>query len=531
MRTNDSGNNETIDNTLHLFIESIAGYHWWKDLEGRYLGCNNAVAKLLGLKSPEEVIGKTDLELPWSNNAKTIIKNDQKVIDTGSVISGEEVIKAKHDEDFTFFVVKMPLKNKKGEIIGTIGSSIDITQRKKMEEELKQAKIAAEAASRAKSLFIANMSHDIRTPLSGIVSMSKFLEDVATTDDEKKFACWVNESGIQLLNLLNDILDLISLDNVDENALREETFDLRRFTEELVKLERPTTSIKHLDLLYEIEKQVPPYVVTDRIKLHRVLLNLIGNSIKFTETGYIKIKINFLNQDDQTVKLKFSIEDTGVGIPKEAQSKVFDRFFKVKASYQDAHKGHGLGLNIAQTYVNLLGGQLALTSTEGKGTTFYFSLSLKLGKANDMTTHTKLDSSHVSSKQPQIVPHVLIIEDNEIAKFVAQRIAQEAGCKTEVVENAEEALDHLKTKSFDLILTDLGLPGLSGSELTQTIRKTEQATNSSPTLIIGLSAQADKKVRQACITAGMDDMITKPLDANKMETILERLNKKIKPKH
>lgn len=515
------------------YYESILalmpGHVYWLDRNNVFLGCNDNQAKNAGLKSRFEIIGKTNYDMPWKSQADELNRINNLVMETGSPQAQEEFAVMQSGPGY-YYSQKVPLRNKQNQIMGLLGISLDITELKNTQVALKKAKEQAQAASQAKTQFIANVSHDIRTPLSGIVGMSKFLEDAAKTEEERRFAHWVNESGVQLLNLLNDILDVISLENVDETKVNLETFDLRHFVQELVELERPTTTMKRLALSHDIDPAIPLYVVTDRIKLHRILLNLLGNAIKFTEKGGIYIRVHCLKKLARTLSVKFSIEDTGIGIPKEAQDKVFDRFYKVEASYQAHHNGHGLGLSIAQTYVELLGGVLELKSEEGKGTTFYFSLPLQLGRAEDAKTHAHYETLPIepAAMMPvspmassQTGPHVLIVEDNLTARFIAQKIATDAGCQTQTAESAEQALPLIEATAFDLILTDLGLPGQSGTELAQQIRILEQRTKRKPLPIVALSAHNSKSIQQDCLQAGMNQVLTKPLDATKMQALIE----------
>jgi len=293
---------------------------------------------------------------------------------------------------------KTPLIDEHGNVYGVLAIYSDITERKNLERSLENAKNMAEAASRAKSEFIANMSHDLRTPLAGIVGMSELLQGDVDNQKQKQYAAWVNESGEQLLGLLNGILDVVSADNIKENDIQEETFELVQCLQDLIRLEIPSAQLKGLSLKTKIAPDVPPYLHTDRTKLHRILLNLLGNAIKFTENGEITIEVDTLNTSDGRVHLQFRVNDTGIGIPDHLQDKVFDRFYRVNPSHKGVYSGHGIGLHIAQSYVKLLGGEIKLHSQDNVGTTFYFDLNLKIGNKDDIKTTSK------SGSQPWIIP-------------------------------------------------------------------------------------------------------------------------------
>src|SRR3990167_9845781 len=259
-------------------------------------------------------------------------------------------------------VTKCPIKNYDGEVIGTVGCSVDITHIKELEKELRIAKEKAESASQAKSEFIANMSHDIRTPLTGIIGLSRILEEEATTLEEKQHARWVQESGERLLSLLNGVLDIVANDRANENDVRLETFDLYQVVQNVLELERAAVKARQLDIKTHFEGKVPHYVISDKMKLHRIILNLVGNAIKFTKKGHISIGVKLISVEKNIAYIEFQIEDTGIGIPDELQAKVFERFFKVSSSYKGIYTGNGIGLNIAKKFVELLGGNIALKS-------------------------------------------------------------------------------------------------------------------------------------------------------------------------
>lgn len=514
-----------LQNLKLYYEEMIAlmpGNIYWMDKNNTFLGCNDTQANNAQLKSREEIKGKTNYDMPWKEQAAELNRINNLVIESGKPIITEE--HAMMAQDYrTYLTHKVPLKNDNDEIIGVLGISFDITERKKMEEELREAKIAAEAGNRAKTEFIANMSHDIRTPLSGLIGLSKILEESTHTSEEKQSAHWINESGTQLLNLLNGILDVVRNDQVNSDDLHEESFDLYRCIEDIKQLEIPTVKLKQLEFKIDIAQDVPRYVISDRTKIHRTLLNLVGNSIKFTDKGYIGIIIKVVGRSKDHIELEFKVQDTGIGIPKEAQDKVFKRFFRIQSSHQ-GFKGHGLGLHIAQSYVELLGGKIDLTSESGQGTTFYFRLKLKIGESphESIPIITKpLPASH-NATSPDDTPYILLVEDNVIQQHLGELTMKKGNYRYQCVDQAEKALDLIKSNSFDLILTDLGLPGISGLELTHAIRAWEKATQRSSTLIIGLTAQALPDAKKDCLAAGMNDVLLKPITLEALQETIDQ---------
>ncbi|MFC3909164.1 ATP-binding protein [Legionella dresdenensis] len=520
-------------------INQIPAAVFWKNTDSVYLGCNQQFADMASLSSPDEIVGKTDYELPWGKYQGDIYRRDDYlVIESRTPKLGIEEPQTSVDGHvITLLTNKIPLYSK-NKVIGLLGVFIDITERKRMEVSLQEAKNQAEQANLAKTEFISNMSHDIRTPLSGVVGISKLLEQHASTEKERQYASWVNESGVQLLNLLNGVLDVVSADNVREDDISLETFDLRESLDGIARLELPTVKLRNLDFKIDIEQQVPQFIKTDKTKLHRILLNLLGNAIKFTQQGHVGVTVKLIDRKDSKVQLQFRVIDTGVGIPADIQDKIFDRFFRANPSIKGIHRGHGVGLHIAQKYVELLGGKIELTSTPGVGTTFFFTLSVEAGKAEEVSTDSELDQNtseyntipeihHTVIAEPKPVeynnnaPVMLIVEDNLIALHLAEIIARQAGCQFCSAPDGEQALAMIKNKTVDLIITDFGLPGMSGLELARTIRKQEKEAGKKPVPIIGLTAKVMQENDTEWQKAGMNKVLLKPVDLETMKKVIE----------
>lgn len=512
---------------IYLYMENIIAEIpvsvYWMDRDCVYLGCSNSMAKLLKLESRRDIIGKTYADLYDGKSTKHYKKADRAVMDTGVSLSLEEPLYSSDGTMKIYLSKKAPLRDPNGEIIGMLGISVDITDRKKMEGDLNFAKEAAEAASRAKTEFIASMSHDIRTPLTGVIGMAEILETTLESPESQEEAHIIHDSGEELLSMLNDILDDISAGIINEENLHPETFDLYQCIEDLVKLERPTITTKHLGLYIEIGNTVPRRIINDRKKIHRILLNLLGNAIKFTKIGHITIQVTCLKRNGDDVQLQFGVTDTGIGIPKAMQSKVFDRFFRATPSYKGIYKGHGLGLHIARSYVQLLGGDITLTSKEGIGSTFHFDIPCKIAEDNDETP--KVDRKYIAEIASPIPssrpPFFLLVEDNSMALKVLASIVSKAGCRYESVMNGEEALESMKSTVFDLVITDIGLPGISGTKLTSLIRAWEKENNRAPQPIIGLTGHAREAAYDKCIAAGMNDVFTKPANLTLIQCLIK----------
>jgi two-component system aerobic respiration control sensor histidine kinase ArcB len=535
---------EYVTNT-YLYMENIIAEIpvsvYWMNKDCIYLGCSNSMAQLLKLTSRHDIIGKTYADLYNEQSAQIYKEADRSVMDTGIALSLEEPLYYSDGTKSIYLSNKVPWRDSDGKIIGMLGISVDITERKKMEEDLKLAKEVAEASAQSKATFIANMSHDLRTPLSGIIGLSTMMKERMQNLDEKQNAHWIHESGEQLLSLLNGILDVVAADNLGEGDLHNESFDLRKCIEGIVQLELPTTKSKNLDLRVNIHQNIPSYIISDRIKLHRVLLNLLGNAIKFTKIGSITIEVTLLHHTADHIHLQFSVTDTGIGIPLEQQDKVFDRFSRVIPSYKGTHEGHGVGLHIAQSYVTLLGGHITVTSQEGVGTTFHFDLPCKRGKTEDAllekTTasaqgkiphpfnkpHTQSpigDASNIPTTDSH-APYILLVEDNPIALSIIESLVKATHCPFESVTDGERALELATTHEFDLILTDIGLPGISGHQFTEIFRRWEKTHKKSPIPIIGLTAHLRNTAIKECLLCGMNDVYTKPATLVMIQKILK----------
>lgn len=517
---------------LRDLVDQLPAAVFWKNTASVFLGCNNFFANLAGIASPQDIIGKTDYDLPWGETQGDIYrKDDQAILQSRQPKLGIEEPQLLADgREIILLTSKIPLFASNGEVVGILGIYHDITERKKIEISLAKSKDKAEIANHAKTEFIANMSHDIRTPLSGIIGMSKLLEQGAQTTEEKQYARWVNESGQQLLSLLNGVLDVVSAENVTEADVHKDIFNIRQSIEDIVHLELPMVKIKKLDLNTQIDKEIPEFLVGDRIKLHRILLNILGNAIKFTEKGAVRIELKKLGEEQGMIRIEFRIIDTGIGIPENLQTKVFDRFYRINPSYKNELQGHGVGLHIAQRYAELLGGELQLTSTIGGGTTFLFSLAFTIPDKEtvsrlDKTVQTEELAETSSFDSAKKLPHILLVEDNLIALRIAQTLAKQAGCSYSSAVDGEFALKLIKSMDFDLVITDLGLPGISGNELTQFIREWESSLHKKPVPIVGLTAHSLGETEQGCLDAGMNKLIKKPLYLATLQTLIKEFIK------
>lgn len=332
-------------------IKQTAGNLYWKDLEGRYLGCNVNFARILGYASPDAIIGKTEFDFLEPALASLIVKTDKEVMETGRNITLEERGLDEHGKVAFYLSTKTPLLDENRSVIGVIGSSIDITKQQ-------QAKIA-------KQEFIENMSHDLRTPFVGILSLSEYLHDKETDPDKKEFLGEILKSGRWLLTLLNEVLEVSMLGSHQLNLTEFELSEMVQAISDLLRAE-----VRHKGL--EMNISCPKVTIhSDKMRISRILLNLIGNAVKYTQKGSISINV-FIDP-----QLKIIITDTGAGIPADALESIFERFSKLRPSYQEQYfNGVGIGLHVAREFAHDLGGDITVQSELGVGSTFIFSVSL-----------------------------------------------------------------------------------------------------------------------------------------------------------
>ncbi|MCA0403392.1 MAG: PAS domain-containing protein [Proteobacteria bacterium] len=505
---------------LHDYYNNIIalmpGNVYWLDKQNVFLGCNDKHAEMARLNSRKEIIGKTNADLPWKDQAEELNRLNNLVMETGISHTAEEY--AVMPKGLVVYLSqKTPLRDNNNEIMGVLNVSMDITERKKMEAALRRAKEVSDIANQAKTEFIANMSHDIYTPLNGIVGLSQLLYERLEKQEDKLHSQWINESGKQLLCLLKSVLNMVADDQLIETDLHEEPWNIRNILAGLIQLSNPAAKVKKLELRLDIDDSIPEWLITDNIKLHRVLLNLLGNAIKFTHQGSINLAVKVLNGEGEYLQIEFSITDTGIGISKKLHEQIFQRFFRVNPSAQSAPGGHGMGLFIAQNYVNLLGGDIKVESDLGKGAQFSFSLPMKIAEDGCKQT-TKMAKSLHSIGENHL--HILLVEPNIIALRFLETLSMQAGCTFASASDAEQALELVKTMDFDLILTDLVLPTISYKELISYVRAFEKASSKNQLRIIGL-CNDENEVNNEALKVGISKVTTKPLNLIKIQEIIK----------
>jgi PAS domain S-box-containing protein len=407
------------------------------------------------------------------------------------------------------------IRNTRGEINGFLGVATDVTEKREAREALQAAKEAAERANRAKSEFLATMSHEIRTPMNGVLGFANLLRDTELGAEQREFVRTIENSGQNLLAILNDILDFSKIE-AGAMTLENIPFNLADAVEEVLALMGGKAEEKGLELAVSFAPDMPERIVADPGRLKQILVNLIGNAVKFTSLGHVRVEVSAARTDGR-LELMIRVQDTGIGIPPAAQAALFKKFTQADASTTRRYGGTGLGLAICRQLVDLMGGTIGLDSTPGAGSTFWFSLPVAIAHCVDAGT----PPVEIAAPATDVI-RVLVADDNSVNQMVAVRLLQRLGCRCDVAGNGAEAVQMAARLPYSLIFMDCHMPEMDGFEATLAIRSRERDLKLAATPIVALTASVLQEDRDRCASAGMNDILGKPVQPAEFARLLRR---------
>jgi PAS domain S-box-containing protein len=515
--------NEYTDNIIRSMNDSLVV----TSPDGIVERVNRATLGLLGYEE-QELIGN---QLGTILSSKEIDWRDDSgphwfvnIISRGYVNNLETTYRAKDGRLIPVLLSASLMHGMDNSVQGIVCVALDITERKQAEQVLREAKEAAEAASKAKSQFLANMSHEIRTPMNGVIGMLDLMLDSNMNESQLRLARMAHSSAEKLLYVINDILDFSKIE-AGKLELQPVVFRIRDTVKEVNDLFWLKAQKKNIGMSPYIDESVPDTVEGDSVRLRQILINLKGNALKFTEHGEVSLEVRLEEETHKDILLRFEVRDTGTGITPDAQQKIFDAFSQADSSMARRHEGTGLGLAISKQLVEMMGGNIGMESTPGKGSLFWFTVRLKRAhaiakqKAED-ETQGKVMESRFSNQQLR----VLLAEDNPVNQEVGRLILEGLDCLVEVVDDGRHAVEELFSEQYDLVFMDCQMPDMDGYEATKMIRQREAKIGGEirRVPIIALTAHAMEGDREHCIEAGMDDYITKPFNAAQIGAIIQK---------
>lgn len=480
-------------------IDASPDLIYYRNEEGKFAGCNKVAEELVG-KTEEELLGLTPHEVYDEELARQVAASDHEVLERNTAITEELWLRFADGRKRFFEMQKVPFYDNDGHRLGLLAFGRDMTERK-------QSQMLIEQASKDKTKFVATISHELRTPLNGIVGLSRMLRDTQLNKEQYEWVSTIYASAITLGNIFNDIIDLDKLDR-DKVEIQLKTVSTAAFMNEIGSIISLLAADKSLKFTYDIVEPVPAAFEADGTRLRQVLWNMLFNAVKFTPKGSVSLTMSATITGAKTANIHFTIQDTGIGIPKDELQKIFAMYYQVQREDFQSATGTGIGLAICKQMVDKMGGHIKVNSVMNRGTCF------------EITLPVEVSEERIEMEELQVKGlNILLVEDIELNVMVAKALLEKLGQKVSVAMTGQKAIDMIRAETFDLILLDIQLPDMSGFDVARTALEEDLVTQ---TPIVALTANVIKK-REEYLLNGMDDIIAKPIKKSRVIQVFNEL--------
>ncbi|WP_375751306.1 aerobic respiration two-component sensor histidine kinase ArcB [Vibrio sp. HN007] len=492
---------------LRSFIDASPDLIYYRNADGVFSGCNKAVEDLIG-KKEQELVGLTPWDVYSKEVASQVVETDQQVFKNNEEITYEQWLEYPDGKKVYFELRKVPFYSKDGRHLGLVGFGRDITERKKYQDAL-------EKASRDKTTFISTVSHELRTPLNGIVGLSRMLLDTKLDEEQRQQMQTINVSAVTLGNIFNDIIDMDKFDR-RKLELLPKAIDFGDFVSEMESISGLMAQQKGLRFDLERLTDLPRAIEVDATRLRQVLWNIVGNAVKFTKDGGVVMSVSS-DVEDGYANISIEVEDTGIGIPEKEVEKIFAMYYQVKSGKDNLHAvGTGIGLAVSKQLINMMDGDITVSSEEGFGSVFTVSFRVPVAEIQEEKVEERSESGQALN--------IFMVEDIELNVTVAKSLLETLGHTVTVAMNGEEALDTFEEGKFDLVLLDIQLPDMTGFDIAMYLR--DNYDDLPPLVALTANLMKDKN---DYLEKGMDDALSKPLSIKAIKRVID--NYSVKKEH